>query len=61
MDKRKLLLRIAKGEDYVPAMMRMYFVCNGERRLLEEKETDAPVSITISVHCNDMKQLELQA
>ena len=61
MDKRKFLLRKAKGEDYIPYMMRMYVVCNGERRLLEEKETDAPIGITISVHCKDMKQLELQA
>ena len=58
--KVKLLLDFAKGEHQTPQKMRIYSVINGEKKLMKEHPTDAPVSINIEVYATDESQLQMQ-
>lgn len=56
----KLLLDFAKGEDPAKERMRIYSVVDGEKKLMDEHPTDAPVSISIDVYAIDEAQLQMQ-
>lgn len=58
--KVKLLLDFAKGESPTNERMRIYSVIDGEKKLMDEFSTDAPVSINIEVHAVNEGQLEMQ-
>lgn len=58
--KVKLLLDFAKGENPANERMRIYSVIDGEKKLMDEFPTDAPVSINIDVYANDEAQLQMQ-
>ena len=60
MSKRALLMRTIKGGNACYSKQRVYSVCNGEKRLISEQDIDADFDINIEVHCNDLKQLEMQ-
>ena len=46
--KVKLLLDFAKGESPTNERMRIYSVIDGEKKLMDEFSTDAPVSVNLS-------------
>lgn len=56
----KLLLEFAKGKQPEDKHIRMYSIINGEKKLLEECPTDAPLSISIDIYASDEAQLQLQ-
>ena len=56
----KLLLDFAKGEHQTSKKMKIYSVINGEKKLMKEHPTDAPVSISIDVYATDEAQLQMQ-
>lgn len=56
----KLLLDFVKGEHQAPKRMRIYSVIDGEKKLMDEHSTDAPVSISIDVYATDEAQLQMQ-
>lgn len=56
----KLLLNFAKGEHQAPKRMRIYSVIDGEKKLMNEHSTDAPISINIEVYAIDEAQLQMQ-
>lgn len=56
----KLLLDIAKGEHQTQKKMRIYSVIDGEKKLMNEFPTDAPVSINVDVYATDEGQLQMQ-
>lgn len=56
----KLLLDFAKGKCQTSKRMRMYSVIDGEKKLMDEFPTDAPVSINIDVYATDEGQLQMQ-
>lgn len=56
----KLLLDFAKGESPTNERMRIYSVIDGEKKLMDEHPTDAPVSISIDVYAIDDAQLQMQ-
>lgn len=56
----KLLLNFAKGEHQTSKKMKIYSVIDGEKKLMDEFPTDAPVSINIDVYATDEGQLEMQ-
>ena len=58
--KVKLLLDFAKGENPANERMRIYSVIDGEKKLMDEHPTDAPVSISIDVYAIDEAQLQMQ-
>lgn len=58
--KVKLLLDFAKGEHQTQKKMRIYSVIDGEKKLMDEFPTDAPVSINIDVYATDEGQLQMQ-
>lgn len=58
--KVKLLLDFAKGENPAKERMRIYSVVDGEKKLMDEHPTDAPVSISIDVYATDEAQLQMQ-
>ena len=58
--KVKLLLDFAKGEHQAPKRMRIYSVIDGEKKLMNEFPTDAPVSINVDVYAVNEGQLEMQ-
>lgn len=58
--KVKLLLDFAKGKHQAPKRMRIYSVIDGEKKLMNEFPTDAPVSISIDVYANNEDQLQMQ-
>lgn len=58
--KVKLLLDFAKGEHQAPKRMRIYSVIDGEKKLMNEFPTDAPVSINVDVYATDEGQLQMQ-
>ena len=58
--KVKLLLDFAKGENPANERMRIYSVIDGEKKLMNEHSTDAPVSINIEVYAIDEAQLQMQ-
>lgn len=58
--KVKLLLNFVKGEHQTSKKMKIYSVIDGEKKLMDEFPTDAPVSINIDVYATDEGQLEMQ-
>lgn len=58
--KVKLLLDFAKGNNPAKERMRIYSVVDGEKKLMDEHPTDAPVSISIDVYATDEAQLQIQ-
>lgn len=56
----KLLLDFAKGEHQTQKKMRIYSVIDGEKKLMNEFPTDAPVSINIEAYATDEAQLQMQ-
>lgn len=58
--KVKLLLSFAKGENPAKERMRIYSVIDGEKKLMNEHSTDAPISINIEVYVTDEAQLQMQ-
>lgn len=58
--KVKLLLDFAKGEGPANERMRIYSVIDGEKKLMDEFSTDAPVSVNIEVYAVNEGQLEMQ-
>lgn len=58
--KVKLLLDFAKGENPANERMRIYSVIDGEKKLMNEHSTDAPISINIEVYAIDEAQLQMQ-
>lgn len=56
----KLLLDFAKGEHQTQKKMRIYSVIDGEKKLMNEFPTDAPVSINVDVYATDEGQLQMQ-
>lgn len=56
----KLLLDFAKGKCQTSKRMRIYSVIDGEKKLMDEFPTDAPVSINIDVYAVNEGQLEMQ-
>lgn len=56
----KLLLDFAKGNNPAKKRMRIYSVIDGEKKLMDEFPTDAPVSINIDVYATDEGQLQMQ-
>lgn len=58
MSNRDLLKRVLNGGDVRHGVTRYYSVCNGERRLMLEQQSDDDSEI--DVYCTDLKQLELQ-
>lgn len=58
--KVKLLLDFAKGKCQTSKRMRIYSVIDGEKKLMDEFPTDAPVSISIDVYANNEDQLQMQ-
>lgn len=58
--KVKLLLDFAKGGNPANERMRIYSVIGGEKKLMNEHPTDAPVSINIEVYATDEAQLQMQ-
>ena len=58
--KVKLLLDFAKGENPANERMRIYSVIDGEKKLMDEFSTDAPVSVNIEVYAVNEGQLEMQ-
>ena len=56
----KLLLDFAKGEGPANERMRIYSVIDGEKKLMDEFSTDAPVSVNIEVYAVNEGQLEMQ-
>ena len=58
--KVKLLLDFAKGNNTAKKRMKIYSVIDGEKKLMEEHTTDAPVCINIEVHATDEAQLQMQ-
>ena len=56
----KLLQDFAKGEHQTSKKMKIYSVIDGEKKLMDEFPTDAPVSINIDVYATDEGQLEMQ-
>ena len=58
--KVKLLLDFAKGENPANERMRIYSVIDGEKKLMDEHPTDAPISINIEVYAIDEAQLQMQ-
>lgn len=56
----KLLLNFVKGEHQTSKRMRIYSVIDGEKKLMDEFPTDAPVSINIDVYAVNEGQLEMQ-
>ena len=59
-NKVKLLLDFAKGGNPANERMRIYSVINGEKKLMDEHPTDAPVSLNIEVYAIDEAQLQMQ-
>ena len=58
--KVKLLFDFAKGENPANERMRIYSVIDGEKKLMNEHSTDAPISINIEVYAIDEAQLQMQ-
>lgn len=58
--KVKLLLDFAKGENPANERMRIYSVIDGEKKLMNEHPTNAPISINIEVYAIDEAQLQMQ-
>lgn len=58
--KVKLLLDFAKGNNSTKKRMRIYSVIDGEKKLMDEHPTDAPVCISIDVYAIDEAQLQMQ-
>lgn len=58
--KVKLLLDFAKGEHQTSKKMKIYSVIDGEKKLMDEFPTDAPISINIEVYAVNEGQLEMQ-
>lgn len=58
--KVKLLLYFAKGNNPAKKRMRIYSVIDGEKELMNEFPTDAPVSINVDVYATDEGQLQMQ-
>ncbi len=58
--KVKLLLDFAKGNNPAKKRMRIYSVIDGEKKLMNEFPTDAPVSINVDVYAVNEGQLEMQ-
>lgn len=56
----KLLLDFAKGEHQTQKKMRIYSVIDGEKKLMNELSTNAPISINIDVYANNEAQLQMQ-
>ena len=56
----KLLLDFAKGKHQTQKKMRIYSVIDGEKKLMNEHSTDAPISINIEVYAIDEAQLQMQ-
>lgn len=57
---REFLKRIINGGEAEKSRERIFIVCNGERWLHSEQETDGDISIDLEVHCNDISQLDIQ-
>lgn len=60
MNNRNLLKRVINGGEPRHSRKKIYTVCNGKRQLVSDEAIDTDFDITIDVHCNDLKQLELQ-
>ena len=60
MSNRGLLMRVIKGGKACYSKQRVYSVCNGEKRLINEQDIDTDFDINLEIHCTDLKQLELQ-
>lgn len=60
MRKRDMIMKFAKRERLQQNTMNVFVICKGERKLEETKEIDAPMNISISIHCTDKKQLKIQ-
>ncbi|WP_373719028.1 hypothetical protein [Bacteroides heparinolyticus] len=58
--KVKLLLDFVKSKNPANERMRIYSVIDGEKKLMDEHPTDAPVSINIEVYATDEAQLQMQ-
>ena len=58
--KVKLLLDFAKGENLTKERMRIYSVIDGEKKLMNEHPTNAPISINIEIYAIDEAQLQMQ-
>ena len=58
--KVKLLLDFAKGENLTKERMRIYSVIDGEKKLMDEHSTNAPISINIEIYAIDEAQLQMQ-
>lgn len=58
--KVKLLLDFAKGENPAKERMRIYSVIDGEKKLMNEHPTNAPININIEVYAIDEAQLQMQ-
>ena len=58
--KVKLLLDFAKSNNPAKKRMRIYSVIDGEKKLMNEFPTDAPVSINVDVYAVNEGQLEMQ-
>lgn len=59
-EKVKELLSLIKGENPANERMRIYSVIDGEKKLMNEHSTDAPISINIEVYAIDEAQLQMQ-
>lgn len=51
-DNIKLILQFAKGQQSKKHKYQVYSFINGEKTLIEEKETDADMDITIEIVSN---------
>lgn len=60
MSNRNLLKRVIKGGTARHSRLKVYSVCKGERQLIKDEPFDSDDDWVIEVHCNDLKQLELQ-